>query len=231
MSDDSFIREVNEELRQERAKALWGRYGPILIVLAVLFVLATGVYQLFQYWQSKKADAVSQDYIAALDLSDGRNFDAALAKLDTVKASGFGAYPALADMRRAAILSEQGKNDEAVRLFDIIAADTKSPEMLKQVARIRAAYLLVDSGTFEQVADRVDTLANEAAPMRMAAWEALGLAAWKAGQTDKAKTYFDNILTKGIPYTVEAGLPNASVINRARLVLDLINSGVSTPGS
>ena len=35
MSDDSFIREVNEELRQDQAKALWDRYGPAFIGLAV----------------------------------------------------------------------------------------------------------------------------------------------------------------------------------------------------
>ena len=28
MSDDSFIREVNEEIRQDQARALWDRYGP-----------------------------------------------------------------------------------------------------------------------------------------------------------------------------------------------------------
>ena len=41
MSDDSFIREVNEELRQDQAKALWDRYGPIVLGIAVAVVLAT----------------------------------------------------------------------------------------------------------------------------------------------------------------------------------------------
>lgn len=231
MSDDSFIREVNEELRQEKARALWGRYGPFLIGLAVFLVLATGVYQFFQYWQSKKADRISQDYVAALDLSDQRHFDEAIQKLDETKATGFGVYPVLADMRKAAILSEQGKSKEAVALFDTIAADTKTPETLRQVAQIRAAYILVDEGTFEEVSSRVDMFANEVNPMRMSAWEALGLAAWKAGKTDEAKTYFNNILTKGVPYTLEAGVPNASIINRTQLMLELINSGVTTPGS
>ena len=44
MSDDSFIREVNEELRQDQAKALWDRYGPAFIALAVLVVLGTAAF-------------------------------------------------------------------------------------------------------------------------------------------------------------------------------------------
>ena len=40
MSDDSFIREVNEELRQDQAKALWDRYGPAFIGLALIVVLS-----------------------------------------------------------------------------------------------------------------------------------------------------------------------------------------------
>ena len=39
MSDDSFIREVNDEIRREQAQKLWDRFGPALIVIAVLVVL------------------------------------------------------------------------------------------------------------------------------------------------------------------------------------------------
>jgi hypothetical protein len=41
MSDDSFIREVNEEIRREQAQALWDRFGPALLGIAILIVLGT----------------------------------------------------------------------------------------------------------------------------------------------------------------------------------------------
>jgi len=44
MSDDSFIREVDEELRHDRLKSIWDRFGNLLIGLAVLvLVLATSL--------------------------------------------------------------------------------------------------------------------------------------------------------------------------------------------
>jgi hypothetical protein len=33
--DESFIREVNEELRSEQVKAVWTRFGSVIIGLAV----------------------------------------------------------------------------------------------------------------------------------------------------------------------------------------------------
>ena len=39
--DDSFIREVNEELRSDRMKDAWRRYGKILIAAAVILVVGT----------------------------------------------------------------------------------------------------------------------------------------------------------------------------------------------
>jgi hypothetical protein len=50
MSDDSFIREVNEEMRQDQARLLWDRYGPAALALAVLVVLATAAFVGYEYW-------------------------------------------------------------------------------------------------------------------------------------------------------------------------------------
>ena len=38
MSDHSFIREVNEEIRRDQAQAIWNRYGPVAIGLAILVI-------------------------------------------------------------------------------------------------------------------------------------------------------------------------------------------------
>ena len=62
MSDDSFIREVNEELRQDQAKALWDRYGPAFIVLAVLVVLGTAAFVGWQYWTEIQGQQVGRRF-------------------------------------------------------------------------------------------------------------------------------------------------------------------------
>ena len=66
MSDDSFIREVNEEIRQDQAKALWDRYGPAVIVLAVLVVLGTAAYVGYDYWTETRANRSGDAFSQAL---------------------------------------------------------------------------------------------------------------------------------------------------------------------
>ena len=55
MSDDTFIREVNEEIRQDQAKALWDSFGPAILGLALLVVVVLGVavYFLVRFLQRR----------------------------------------------------------------------------------------------------------------------------------------------------------------------------------
>jgi len=215
--DDSFIREVNEELRRENARALWGRYGPVIIGGAVALVLATAAYQAYHYWTAHRAGQVSEVMLKALILADGDDHIAARDALDEVEATGFGAYPSLAALRKAGLLAQMGEMQAAIAAFDAIVNDTKSPEILKNIARIRAAYLLLDQAPLAEVEARVRVLAHDNEPMRLAAWEVLGLAAWKAGQAEMAIGYFDSIIADR-----DSGATGFQ--NRARMMLELIKS-------
>ena len=99
MSDDSFIREVNEELRQDQARALWDRYGAILIGIAVAIVLATASYVAWDYWNRSRANKSGDDFSQALALANQGKADEALAAMQALEKDGYGAYPLLARMR------------------------------------------------------------------------------------------------------------------------------------
>ena len=45
---DSFVNEVNESVRQDRALEMAKRYGPYLIGLFVVFLIGIGGFQLWQ---------------------------------------------------------------------------------------------------------------------------------------------------------------------------------------
>ena len=216
MSNESFIREVNEEIRQEKAKALWGNYGPYLILAAVILVLGTGIYQIYDHWQSSKAGRIGDTLLISFDLSDERNFDEALTKLDDVEKTGFGDYPFLAALRKGAIFMKQGDATKAVAEFDKVAGNKNAPEILRKVAKIRAAYILVDNGSFEDVEKRVKDLATDVDSTRIMARESLGLAAYKAGKMDDARYYFQKI--------VDEGMDGFKATERSRLMLDLMQS-------
>jgi len=193
MSDDSFIREVNEEIRQERARAIWDRFGPLLMGCAVLLVLGTGAWVGYDYWRTNTANASGDRFSQALTLANEGKNDEALAALDALEADGYGAYPMLARMRAATVLAEKGDFAGAVKEFDEVAADSSIPGAIRDMARLRAALILVDHGSQADVASRVETLTAETNPLRHTAREALALSAWKEGKFADALSLFDQI--------------------------------------
>jgi len=104
-NDDSFIREVNEELRSDQMKGAWRRFGRYLIALAVLIVLGTVGYKVYQYWDDNASSSTGDQFLAAMKLADENKNDEALAALDKLEKEGHGAYPVLARMRAATVLA------------------------------------------------------------------------------------------------------------------------------
>lgn len=219
MSDDSFIREVNEEIRQDQAKALWDRFGPAFIGFAVVVILATAAYVGYDYWRQSKANASGDAFSAALQLANDGKDDEALAALKALEDDSYGAYPLLARMRAATVLANKGDFAGAVAEFDAVAADTAIPDSIRDMARLRAGLILVDSGSYEDVSKRVELLAADGNALRFSAREALGLAAWKAGKAADALNFLDQIAN-------DEGVPR-NTADRARLLAELIRGSGS----
>jgi len=193
MSDDSFFREVNEEIRQDQARALWDRFGTAIIGLAALVVVSTGAFVAWEYWTSSRANAAGDAFSQALTLArDGKN-DEALTALKALETDGYGAYPILARMRSATVLADKGDFKGAVEAFDAVAADGSIPMSIRDMARLRAAYLLVDNGAYAEVAERAEPLSADTNPLRASAREALALSAWKEGKASDALKLFEQI--------------------------------------
>lgn len=217
MSDDSFIREVDEELRSDRMKTIWRRFGKLIIALAVLIVVGTAADRGYQYWQETQASNSGDAFLAALNLAREGQQDQALEALRELEKNGYGSYSVLARMRAATVLADAGDYQAAISDFSAIGNDGGVPAAIRDAARIRAGYLLVDHGSYEDVANQVESLSGPDNAMRHSAREALGLAAWKAGEASKANEWFGMIAgDNGVP---------ASLLQRSEIMLDLLAAG------
>ncbi len=212
--DDSFIREVNEELRSDQMKAIWARFGGLIIGLAALIVLGTMGKVGYDYWQETSSSQSGDAFLAALDLAKQNESDEALAELNKLEQEGYGSYPVLARLRSATLQAEKGETEAAAAAFSEIGKDSRIPAALRDAAKLRAAYLLIDSGSYEQVSAEAEQLAVPQNAMRHSAREALGLAAYKTGDYAKAKSWFQQI--------VDDTESPRGVANRAQMLLDVI---------
>jgi len=219
MSDNSFIREVNEELRQDQMRVLWRRYGPIAIGLAALLVLGMAAWVAYDHWWTSRANESGDRFAQALELAEEGNSQEALQLLEELENSGAGAYPVLARLRAATTLADSDDIDGAIAKFDEVANDAAVPAAIRDVARLRAALLLVDHGSYADVAARVETLSADTNPMRHIARETMALAAWKEGNRENALSLFGEI--------ADDEQAPAGARQRAEMMMDLI-SGTAT---
>lgn len=219
MSD--IFREVDEEIRHERFKRLWDRFGPYLIALAVLIVVGTAAYRGWLYWRETEAQASGDVFISASRLAEDGKFAEAEARLAEL-ADAQGGYPVLAGMRAAALKAEAGDPAAAMAAFDAIADDGRKEPLLRDIARLRAGYLAMDLEDYAGAASRLEVLSGDDNAWRFLAREALALSAWKQEDAAAARRWIEGIVD-------QEGAPS-DVVTRARTVLDLINAAEGTPG-
>ena len=193
MSDDSFMREVEEELRSDQLKNFWEKYKKFILGGVVAIVVATAGYRYWHWHTDKVAGQSGDQFLAAVELSNDGKHDDAIAELEKLAADGSGQYPALAKIRLAAELAKKGEFEKAVEAFDQIANDTGFDETLRNVARLRAGLLLVDHGTYDQVSDRLQLMSETGKSFRHSAREGLGLSAWKNARYEDALVWFTAI--------------------------------------
>ena len=214
MSNDTFIREVNEEIRQERVRAIWKRYGIIIIALVSLIVLGTIGYVVWERIAAGRSAADGDRLIAAQELVSDGDFAGAETARAALADDGTAHYPVIARMHLAGVQLQAGDPTAAVAAYDTVASDASAPRPLRDIASIRAAYILVDHGTAEDVRQRAEALTGEGEPLRHPALEAIGLALWKAGDYAGAAPLFGQLVDD---FSTPAGMAE-----RARMMQELI---------
>jgi hypothetical protein len=218
---DTFIREVDEELRRDQLKALWDRFGLYLIAAAILVVLITAGYRGWIWWQERQAAHWGDQFVAAMEAAEAGEQARAEALLDEVISEGAGGYPLLARLRLAAIQAEAGQTAAAIEIYDGIAAERSVEAVIRDLARLRAALLALDQGDLDGAAERVEGLAVSGSPWRHSGREVLGTVAFQRGQLGEARERF-------VAIQQDAEAPN-EVRSRATLMIQLIDGMTDGP--
>ncbi len=210
--------EVEEEIRSERLKRLARQWLPIvggILAVALVAALAWWGWQSLQTGRAHDASVAYQRGMEALQSGDSAGAETAFAE---AAEKGNGTYKALALQQRAGLALASNRTEDAIRLFDDAAGASGDP-ILSDPARFKAALLVMDTGTLEQVEERLQPLTEEGRPMRPFAQEALALARIQHGKPAEARELL-TLLTLGqdVPEPVR---------QRAQAAIGLIDSETS----
>jgi hypothetical protein len=194
---DSFIDEVNEELKRDRLFAGLRRYGWIAVV-AVFGVVGWASWNEWSKAQARaQAEAFGDAVVAALDMESAAGRISALSAIaEAERGTGRGGdgRAGVVAMLLAAEQIAEGDRTGAMSALDAVAQDMSLPLSYRQLATLKRVII---AGDALPVAEREAALAPLAAPgqpLRALALEQLALLRLEAGARDEALEQFRRLL-------------------------------------
>jgi hypothetical protein len=192
--NDTLLREVEDELRQDRLRKLWDRYGTYVVGGLAAFIVGLFIYQQVEASRVAAEQAAGARFEAARRLLADKKDGEAQAALSDIGKNGPGGYAALARLQQAGTYVKADKTTEAVAAYDAVAGDSATDAVLRDFARLQAAGLRLGAADWTEMQNRLSTLIDERNAFRVNARELLGLAARSAAKTDEARKLFLQVL-------------------------------------
>lgn len=187
---ETFVREVDENLRRDQLRDFFKAYGNWLIAAVILFLAASGGLIWWRQHQQQRAEAQVEEFAALFkDIGAGGTAQVPQ-KLDALSQSGSKAVRGSAVFARAALAIEQGDIKTAIATYKSAAVDSGLPRPYRDGALIRQTALEFDQLQPQDVIARLEPLAKPGEPWFGSAGEMTALALAKQGKREEAGHLF-----------------------------------------
>jgi hypothetical protein len=198
--------EVEEDLRRERARRLWDRYGWIATAALLLVVAGTAGWQGWRWYEAREAAAAATRYLAAMRAAEANDTAAAVGGFAALLRDAPAGYRLLARFQEAAARARAGEREIALAMWDQLAADGATPQPYRDLAALLSVLHQADDGDPASLSARLAGLDRPDGAFRFSARELQALLAERQGQRERAVT-----ILRGL-----AEAPDAPVAMRAR---------------
>jgi hypothetical protein len=202
---ETFVREVDENLRRDNMRDFLKAYGNWLIGAVVLFLAASGGLIWWNQHQMQKREARVQDLAQLYKDIGGGNVARAPQQLDELSKSGSKSVHATALFARAALAIQQNDTKLAIATYQSLAQDSGLPAPYRDAALVRQTALEFDQLKPQDVIGRLAPLTKSGEPWFGTAGEMTALALLKQGKNREAGQLFAAIARdKGVPDATRA---------------------------
>ena len=193
-TSETFIREVDENLRRDQAEAVFKRYGKRFIAAAVLLLVGIAVWLFWKNQQAEQAAANSEQFSAILtDVGQGKTGNDIAQRLDTLAAEGNGSMTGAARLTRAALALQKSDRATATAQYRQIIEDKSVPQTVRDTATIRLTQLEFDTLQPQQIIERLAPLAVKESAWYGSAGELTALAMIKANRKREAAALLNGV--------------------------------------
>jgi hypothetical protein len=189
-SNDTFIKEVEENLRRDRMQDFFKSYGKWVALAVVLFLAAVGGWIYWQEQRKREASEQSEQLHSLLtDLAAGRN-QTVPQRVEQLGKSHSDVVRASAMLTDAAVALEQNNRSAAIAKYRELASDKDIAEAFRDVATVRLTALEFDTIKPEEVVTRLQPMAKAGHPWFGSAGEMTALAFMKQNKNAEAGRLF-----------------------------------------
>lgn len=202
--NESFLREVDENLRRDQMSDFAKRYGKWLIVGVVLFLAAVAGWLYWQDRQKQTAATQSEELSAAYVAIGAGKTANAKQRLQALESADSDVVRASALLTQAALALDANDRAGALAKYKALS-DGDMPAPYQELGLIRATALEFDAIKPEEVIARLQPLAKPGEPWFGTAGEMTAMAYLKQGQKQPAAKMFAAIAAdKAVPETLRS---------------------------
>jgi hypothetical protein len=204
-SSDTFLREVDENLRRDRARDLAKRYGTWIALGILLFLAAVAGWLYWQEQQRQKAARETEQLAEIYRQVGTGNAKAAVPRLDPLAADGTDVTRASALFASAAVALEQNDRKTAIEKYRAVQNDSGLPQPYRDLALLRLTSIEFDQLKPEEVIARMQPLAKAGQPWFGSAGELTAMALLRQNKKAEAGKLFSAIaFDREAPDTIRA---------------------------
>lgn len=184
---EEFIRDVDEDLRDQELKNMWKKYGKYVIGAAVGIVLAVGGKGIYTSVHESNLNEQAEKFSNILKKQESSKSLEAIDVLQTLSTSGVDGYEVHAAFRTAKIQMASGDTVSAVATLDAFAKNTSVDVVYRDLAKLQAALIGFGDISVEESISRLESITADGGYYQYMAEEMLGMA--YLSKSDKVKAY------------------------------------------
>lgn len=193
-ADDILFQEINEELKQEKMRNFWKKYGILATVVVIAALTFAVSFESIKAWQNKKAQTWSDAYAYAYNLQIQGKYDESIAVFKDIEQQNGGIYRDIAQMQIANVLLEQAKNDEALTVLTALVNNPDANVSIQNMAIFKLASYKLDNAPREEVEALLNRLIIDNGSWVNVAKEMKAMLEIREGNLSQALEIYNDIL-------------------------------------
>lgn len=192
---EGLLTEIEDELRSEELKKLWARYGNAVIAGGVVIVLAVAGWQYWRQQDAAQRDALAVSFQEASRLANEGKIDEAVTALAAIAGHRGEGYAVLAQLQKAALMAEQGKDLAGVlAAYRALIDDPGIDPLYRDLATVLYVMHAMDSAPAAELEQMLTPTLNPANPFHYSGLELTALLADKQGDRARARQLAEQLL-------------------------------------